>query len=95
MLGLMLVLHDPALRFFWIVGGFLVGFWALSALRSYAASARFGYLIAITVTLWDRHATAESKVEATLWADWESSHLPATSLWLWRSLSRRSQKRAI
>jgi multidrug resistance protein MdtO len=67
-LGLMLALADPILRFVWITGGFFIGFWALSALRNYAASARFGYLLAITVTLWDRHIPPELKVEDTLWA---------------------------
>ena len=27
-----------------------------------------GYLVAITITLWDRHVSAASKVESTLWA---------------------------
>ena len=67
-LGLMVALADPALRFLWITTSFFVGFWALSALRNYAASARFAYLIAITVTLWDRKITAADKVENTLWA---------------------------
>jgi len=67
-LGLMVALADPALRFLWITAGFFGGFWAMSALRNYAASARFGYLIAITVTLWDRHTSPALKVENTLWA---------------------------
>ena len=68
LLGYMLALGDPFTRFIWIVGGFLAGFWAMSALRSYAASGRFGYLIAITITLWDRHVPTSQKVENTLWA---------------------------
>jgi multidrug resistance protein MdtO len=67
-LGLMVALADPALRFLWITGGFFGGFWVMSAFRNYAASARFGYLIAITVTLWDRHTSSALKVENTLWA---------------------------
>jgi multidrug resistance protein MdtO len=67
-LGLMVALADPALRFLWITAGFFGGFWAMSALRNYAASARFGYLIAITVTLWDSHISAAQKVENALWA---------------------------
>ena len=67
-LGLMLALADPNVRFLWIVAGFFIGFWAMSALSNYAASVRFGYLIAITVTLWDKHVPAASKVESTLWA---------------------------
>jgi multidrug resistance protein MdtO len=67
-LGLMVALADPILRFVWITAGFFGGFWAMSALRNYAASSRFGYLVAITTTLWDRHVSAASKVESTLWA---------------------------
>ena len=67
-LGMTLALDDPILRFLWIVGSFFTGFWAMSALRNYAASGRFGYLIAITVALWDEHISPASKVEDTLWA---------------------------
>ena len=68
LLGMMVALGDPLVRFIWIVVSFLAGFWAMSALSNYAAATRFGYLIAITVTLWDRHITAAQKVENTLWA---------------------------
>ena len=67
-LGMMLVLGDPMLRFLWITAGFFIGFWAMSALSNYAASVRFGYLIAITVTLWDSHTSPATKIEKTLWA---------------------------
>src|SRR5258708_30271570 len=64
----MLVLDDPMLRFLWVVGTLCLLFYLISALSSYAASARFGYLIIITIPLWDRHIPAEQKVEGTLWA---------------------------
>src|SRR5580700_7782361 len=67
-LGLMVALADPILRFVWITAGFFGGFWAMSALRNYAASSRFGYLVAITTTLWDRHVSPALKVENALWA---------------------------
>jgi multidrug resistance protein MdtO len=67
-LGLMVALADPILRFVWITTGFFVGFWAMSALSNYAASGRFGYLIAITVALWDSHISPAQKVENALWA---------------------------
>ena len=67
-LGLMAALADPSLRFVWITVGFFGGFWAMSALSNYAASARFGYLLAITITLWDKHISPDLKVENTLWA---------------------------
>jgi multidrug resistance protein MdtO len=68
LIGMMVALGDPFLRFVWIVTSFVVGFWAMSALSNYAASSRFGYLIAITVTLWDRNISAAQKVENMLWA---------------------------
>ena len=68
LLGMTLALADPMLRFLWIAGGFFAGFWAMSALRNYSAAGRFGYLMSITVTLWDRHISQASKVENTLWA---------------------------
>src|SRR5579871_4639522 len=67
--GLMIALGDPVLRFIWIVVGFVIGFWAMSAFKNYAASTRFGYLIAITAGLWDSHVFSPAdKVERTLWA---------------------------
>ncbi len=67
-LGLTVALADPTLRFIWIVAGFFGGFWAISAISDYAGSTRFGYLLAVTVTLWDLHEPAALKVESTLWA---------------------------
>jgi multidrug resistance protein MdtO len=68
LVGAMLVLDDPMLRFLWVVATLFLVFYLMSALSSYAASARFGYLIIITIPLWDRHVPAEPKVEGTLWA---------------------------
>ena len=67
-LGALLFSADPMLRFLWVVATFFLIFWVLSALGNYGASARFGYLIVITTPLWDRHISAEMKVENTLWA---------------------------
>ena len=68
LVGAMLVLNDPMLRFLWVAGSLFLVFYLISALSSYAAAARFGYLIIITIPLWDRHILAEQKVEGTLWA---------------------------
>lgn len=51
----MLVLDDPMLRFIWVVATLFLIFYVMSALSNYAAAARFGYLIVITIPLWDRH----------------------------------------
>ncbi len=66
--GGMLVLGDSTLRFLWVVVTLFLLFWALSALSSYTAVARFGYLVVITIALWDSRLPANTKVENTLWA---------------------------
>jgi len=68
LVGAMLVLGDPILRLIWVVGTLFLIFYVISATNNYAAAARFGYLIVITIPLWDRHIPAQQKVEGTLWA---------------------------
>ena len=70
LIGALLFLEDPALRFLWVIGTFFIVFYAISAMTNYGATSRFGYLIAITVPLWDLHEPAEARVEGTLWAVW-------------------------
>jgi len=70
LIGALFFLADPVLRFLWVIGTLFLVFYAISAMTNYGASSRFGYLIAITVPLWDLHMTAEAKVEGTLWAVW-------------------------
>jgi len=66
--GAMLVLGNAMLRFLWVGVTLFLIFYAMSALSNYAAAARFGYLIVITIPLWDSHISTESKLENTLWA---------------------------
>ena len=68
LVGAMFFLQDPSLRLIWVVLTLFVMFYALSALTNYSAAARFGYLLIITIPLWDRQIPAESKLEGTLWA---------------------------
>ena len=63
-------LGDPLLRLFWVMGSLLTSFYAISAMTNYGASTRFGYLIVITVPLWDSQIPTELRVEDTLWAVW-------------------------
>jgi multidrug resistance protein MdtO len=63
-----LFLDDPVLRLLWVLGILFTTFYGLSALSNYTAAARFGYLVIITIPLWDRHISAELRVEGTLWA---------------------------
>jgi multidrug resistance protein MdtO len=68
LLGAILFLGDPDLRLLWVIASFFVMFYALSTMTNYTAAARFGYLLIITVPLWDEHTPAGLRVEGTLWA---------------------------
>jgi multidrug resistance protein MdtO len=61
---------DPLLRLLWVIASLFTSFYVISTMTNYGAAARFGYLIIITVPLWDRQIPAELKVEGTLWAVW-------------------------
>jgi multidrug resistance protein MdtO len=59
---------EPILRFLWVIGTLFAMFYSLSVIASYVTAVRFGYLIVVTIPLWDQHTTAETKVDNTLWA---------------------------
>jgi multidrug resistance protein MdtO len=61
---------DPLPRLLWIVGSLFASFYVISTMTNYGAAARFGYLIVITVPLWDLQIPTELRVEGTLWAVW-------------------------
>jgi multidrug resistance protein MdtO len=61
---------DPELRLVWVIGSLFTSFYVISTMTNYGAAARFGYLIVITVPLWDRQIPTELRVEGTLWAVW-------------------------
>jgi len=68
LIGAMFFLQDPNLRLIWVAVTLFVVFYALSAMTNFTAAARFGYLVIITIPLWDLQIPAESKIEGTLWA---------------------------
>ena len=68
LIGAMFFLQDPNLRLIWVVATLFVMFYALSAMTNYTAAARFGYLLIITIPLWDSQISTEGKIEGTLWA---------------------------
>jgi multidrug resistance protein MdtO len=61
---------DPLPRLLWIAGSLFASFYVISTMTNYGAAARFGYLIVITVPLWDLQIPTELRVEGTLWAVW-------------------------
>jgi multidrug resistance protein MdtO len=66
--GAMLFLNHPVLRVFWIISTLFLMFYATKTLTNYTAAARFGWLLVITIPLWDLHIQAEPKLEGMLWA---------------------------
>ena len=61
------VISIPLLHFFWVIGSFFLAFFVLSTINSYGAASTFAIMIAVGVPLWDRHLSAETNVEDTLW----------------------------
>jgi multidrug resistance protein MdtO len=70
LIGAQFFVGDPLPRFFWVIASLFASFFAISVMTNYGAATRFGYLIVITVPLWDMHTSNELKVENTLWAVW-------------------------
>jgi multidrug resistance protein MdtO len=68
LIGAKFFLQDENLRLIWVLATLFIMFYALSAMTNYTAAARFGYLLIITIPLWDREISTESKIEGTLWA---------------------------
>jgi multidrug resistance protein MdtO len=61
------VISVPILHFLWVIGSFFLTFYALSAMTNYRAACTFAIMIAVAVPIWDRHLSAETNVEDTLW----------------------------
>ena len=61
---------DPLPRLLWVIASLFASFYVISTMTNYAAAARFGYLIIITIPLWDQQIPTELRVEGTLWAVW-------------------------
>jgi multidrug resistance protein MdtO len=61
------VISVPILHFLWVIGSFFLSFYALSAMTNYGAASTFAVVIAVGVPIWDRHVSAETNVEDTLW----------------------------
>lgn len=68
LLGAMLFLNHPMLRLFWVILTLFLMFFAADTMTNYTAAGRFGWLIVLTIPLWDLHVTAEPKLEGMLWA---------------------------
>jgi multidrug resistance protein MdtO len=61
------VISDPLLHFVWVIGSFFLAFYVTSTLTNYTATLFFATMLAVGIPLWDRHVSAETNVEDTLW----------------------------
>jgi multidrug resistance protein MdtO len=68
LIGATLFVNDPAVRLLWVFGAMFITFYAISAMTDSAAATAIGYLIVITIPLWDQHISGELRLEGTLWA---------------------------
>jgi multidrug resistance protein MdtO len=62
-----LVISVPALHFLWIIGSLLLAFYMLAVVTNYGACLVFALVVSVAVTIWDRHLSAETNVEDTLY----------------------------
>lgn len=68
LIGVTIFVDDPLLRLLWVIGTIFLTFYAISAMTDSASATSIGYLIVITVPLWDEHLSGELRLEGTLWA---------------------------
>src|SRR5260370_3954320 len=66
LLGAMLFLNHPMMRVLWVIGRLFIMFYTTNTMTNDTAAARFGWLIVITIPLWDLHIAAEPKLEGML-----------------------------
>jgi multidrug resistance protein MdtO len=68
LIGATFFVDDPLLRLLWVIGTMFLTFYAVSAMSTFVSAVDIGYLIVMTVPLWDGHVSGEQRLEATLWA---------------------------
>jgi len=66
-LSMKLVINIQPLHFLWITATLFFAFYGISTLTNYLAAVAFVNTIALGIPLWDRHVSAETNVEDTLW----------------------------
>ena len=67
LLTVQFVISVPLLHFLWNIGSLFVAFYAVTAMTNYGAAIAFALMISVGVTIWDRQASGEANVEATLY----------------------------
>jgi multidrug resistance protein MdtO len=62
-----ILIGDPLLHFFWVIGLLFLAFFLISALAEYRLALSFGFLVVTSLAYWDFPANTETRVENTLW----------------------------
>ena len=57
----------PDQHLFFVIVSLFVSFYVTSVLTSYTAAVAFANVLAVGIPLWDRHVSAETNLEDTLW----------------------------
>lgn len=68
LIGATFFVDDPLLRLIWVIGSMFLMFYAVSTMSTFVSEVDIGYLIVMTVPLWDEHISGELRLEGTLWA---------------------------
>ena len=68
LVGSLLFLDSPMLRFLWVAATLFLVFYAVSASKTYIAAVVFGYGTVANIPLLDSHIAGEAKIEGILWA---------------------------
>ena len=66
-ISMIFVVSLPLLHFLWVSGSLFLAFYAISTITNYGAASTFAIMISVGVPIWDRHVSAETNVEDTLW----------------------------
>jgi len=66
-LSMRFVLNIVPLHFLWVIGTLFLAFYFISTLTNYLAAVAFVVTNSLGIPLWDRHVSAETNVEDTLW----------------------------
>jgi multidrug resistance protein MdtO len=64
--GVMLFAGAPSIHFLWISLNLLLVFFLISTCRSAETVVGFGLMITATITVWDQHTAAETRIQITL-----------------------------
>jgi multidrug resistance protein MdtO len=68
LIGTTFFVDDPLVRLLWVIVTMFLMFYAISATTNNVSASAIGYLIVVTVPLWDEHISGELRLEGTLWA---------------------------